>query len=155
MSDTTFEDHSTPTRGKSVKGERALESLNFRARTTGQDAAARSRLVRRLRIIMPTVAVLLIVLFLINTRSNTVDQAFLDDFKTIAASTEELRMANPRFAGVDDEGKPFEITAIAASQDRKAKRSFASNRRAPFRAAATRRRSSPPKAASIGPRKTS
>ena len=117
MSDTTFEDHSTPTRGKSVKGERALESLNFRARTTGQDAAARSRLVRRLRIIMPTVAVLLIVLFLINTRSNTVDQAFLDDFKTIAASTEELRMANPRFAGVDDEGKPFEITAIAASQD--------------------------------------
>ena len=28
-----------------------------------------------------------------------------------AASTEELKMANPRFAGIDDEGKPFEITA--------------------------------------------
>lgn len=117
MSEATFEDTPAPTRGKSVKGERALESLNFRARTTGQDAAARSRLVRRLRVILPTIAVILIVAFIFNTRSNTVDQAFLDDFKTITASTEELRMANPRFAGVDDDGKPFEITAVAASQD--------------------------------------
>ncbi len=115
MSEATIED--TPARGKSVKGARALDSLNFRARTTGTDAAARSRLVRRLRVALPAFAVILIIAFFLNTRSNTVDQAFLDDFKSITASTEELRMANPRFAGVDDDGKPFEITATAALQD--------------------------------------
>ncbi len=115
MSEATIKD--IPARGKSVKGDRALDSLVFRSRTTGEDAAARSRFVRRLRIALPILAVLLIVAFIFNTRSNPVDQAFLDDFKTITASTEELRMANPRFAGVDDKGKPFEITAISASQD--------------------------------------
>ncbi len=115
MSEATLKE--TPARGKSVKGGRALDSLTFRSRTTGADAAARSRLVRRLRVALPIVAVILIIAFIFNTRSNPVDQAFLDDFKTLSASTEELRMANPRFAGVDDKGKPFEITAVAALQD--------------------------------------
>lgn len=119
MSEATIQD--TPARGRSVRGDRALESLEFGSRTTGADAAARSRLVRRLRIALPIVAVILIAAFIINTRSNSVDQAFLDDFKSISASTEELRMANPRFAGIDDKGKPYEITAIAASQDPAAK----------------------------------
>jgi lipopolysaccharide export system protein LptC len=117
MSDSHRDDHDAPQRGKSVKGDKALESLIFRSRTTGEQAAARSRLVRRLRIALPILALALVAAFIFNTRSNSVDQAFLDDFKSIAASTEELRMANPRFAGVDNEGKPFEITANAALQD--------------------------------------
>ncbi|MEO1252940.1 MAG: LPS export ABC transporter periplasmic protein LptC [Pseudomonadota bacterium] len=106
-----------PERGRSVKGDEALNSLEFGSRTTGAAAAARSRLVRRLRIALPILAVALVALFIINTRSNSVDQAFLDDFKSIAASTEELRMANPTFAGVDAKGRPYQITAVAASQD--------------------------------------
>lgn len=117
MSDASSQQSDTPERGKSVRGDRALDSLVFRSRTTGKEAAARSRLVRRLRIILPIAAVLMVVLFIINTQSNSVDQAYLEDFKTIAESTEDLRMANPRFAGIDDEGKPFEITADAASQN--------------------------------------
>lgn len=96
---------------------RMLESLPSRARTTGDQAAARSRLVRRLRIALPVMALVLVAAFLFNTKSNEVDQAFLDDFKDVSASAEELRMASPRFAGVDDKGKPFEITAEAALQN--------------------------------------
>ncbi len=121
MSESHRDDISAPQRGKSVKGDKALESLDFRSRTTGAQAVARSRLVRRLRIALPIFAVILIAAFIFNTQSNSVDQAFLEDFKSITATTEELRMANPRFAGVDNEGKPFEITASAALQDPNAK----------------------------------
>ena len=54
--------------------------------------------------------------FVFNTQSNSVDPAFLDDFKNVKDATEELRMANPRFAGIDENGKPFEVTALAAKQ---------------------------------------
>ena len=100
---------------------RRMESLPTRARTTGDQAAARSRLVRRLRIALPILALVLVAAFFFNTRSNQVDEAFLDDFKDISASAEELRMASPRFTGIDDKGKPFEITADAALQSTRAK----------------------------------
>jgi len=94
-----------------------LENLPTRARTTGNEAAARSRLVRRLRFILPVIALVLIGAFLLNTQSNDVDDAFLDDFKNFGATPEELSMARPKFAGVDNAGKPFEITADAARQN--------------------------------------
>ena len=78
---------------------RVLDSLPSQARTTGDKAAARSRLVRRLRIALPILAIVLVGAFLFNTNSNDVDDAFLDDFKDIDASAEELSMASPRFAG--------------------------------------------------------
>ena len=93
-----------------------LSTLPSRSRTTGHKAAARSRLVRRLRIALPILAVVLVAAFLFNTQNQTVDQAFLDEFQDIAATTDELQMANPRFSGVDDKGKPFLITANAAKQ---------------------------------------
>ncbi|WP_375202466.1 LPS export ABC transporter periplasmic protein LptC [Hyphococcus sp.] len=96
---------------------RVLDSLPSGARTTGDQAAARSRMVRRLRIALPILALVLVAAFLFNTQSNEVDDAFLDDFKDIDASAEELSMASPRFAGVDNKGKPFEITAAMARQN--------------------------------------
>ncbi len=96
---------------------RVLDSLPSGARTTGDQAAARSRMVRRLRIALPILALVLVGAFLFNTTSNEVDDAFLDDFKDIDASAEELSMASPRFAGVDNKGKPFEITAEMARQN--------------------------------------
>ncbi len=105
-----------PARGQPITGRRALDSLPTRSRTTGDEALARSRLIKRLRIILPGFGLLLVVVFLLNTGSNKPDDAFLDDFKDISASADELRMANPRFAGVDDKGKPFEITARSAMQ---------------------------------------
>lgn len=101
---------------QAAQRRRLLESLPMRARTTGEKAAARSRLIRRLRIALPVLAVVLVAAFVLNTRSNHVDPAFLDDFEDLSASTEELRMASPRFTGVDERGQPFEITADAAKQ---------------------------------------
>ncbi len=100
-----------------ANSRRILDSLPSQTRTTGAQAAARSRLVRRLRLALPAVALALVAAFVFNTRSNSVDEAFLDDFKQVTASTEDLQMANPRFAGVDNNGRPFEITASAAIQD--------------------------------------
>ncbi len=100
---------------------RVLDSLPSQARTTGDKAAARSRMVKRLRLALPILALVLVAAFFFNTKSNDVDKAFLDDFKDVSASAEELRMANPRFAGIDNKGKPFEITANTAIQNTKVK----------------------------------
>lgn len=103
-------------RGKPIVGRRALDSLSFEQRTTGEAAKARSRLVRRMRLILPASGVVLVAVLLFNTRSNENPDAFLDDFKDFNASPEELRVASPRFDGIDDKGDPFEITAASAKQ---------------------------------------
>lgn len=102
--------------GNAAGKRRILDSLQSRSRTTQAKAEARSRLVRRLRYILPMLGLVLFGALLFNTRSNPVDQAFLDDFADLSATTEELRMANPRFAGIDNNGRPFEITALSARQ---------------------------------------
>jgi len=112
----TDHDDGKPARGQPIKGRRALESLDLRTRTTGEQAMARSRLIRRLRLALPLLGLILVGVFFYNTRSHTPDDAFLDDFKDVTATADELRMANPRFAGVDDKGRPFEITAASAMQ---------------------------------------
>ena len=60
---------------------RVLDTLPMQARTTGDQAAARSRLVRRLRVILPITALVLVAAFFFNTQSNSVDEAFLKDFE--------------------------------------------------------------------------
>ncbi len=93
-----------------------LETLETRQRLTTAQAAARSLMVRRLRIALPLVAVALVAVFLLNTRSKGVDDAFLKDFANLEATPEELHMANPRVVGIDDKGKPYEIIAESALQ---------------------------------------
>lgn len=102
--------------GDQRSSRRILDNLPSGARTTGEQAAARSRLVRRLRLALPILGVILVSAFFFNTRSTKVDPVFLDEFKDMTATTDDLLMANPRFAGVDDKGKPFEITAKTAKQ---------------------------------------
>lgn len=101
--------------GAPEQRRRIADSLPIRRRLTGEQAAARSLLVKRLRIILPAVAVALILALFLNTRRGANDDAFLEDF-ALEATPEELRMANPRFAGVDDEGHPYDITADEALQ---------------------------------------
>ena len=91
-----------------------LDSLPSTQRTTGEQAQARSLIVRRLRVILPVIALVLIGALFFNTRTNVADDAFLDDFANLEAKPEELRSTNPRFAGVDDRGFPYEITADTA-----------------------------------------
>lgn len=93
-----------------------LEALPSRQRITGEQAAARSKLVRRLRIALPALALVLVAGLFLNTRNAKPDDAFLEDFKDMTASPEEYQMAKPSFAGVDAKGKPYEIKADQASQ---------------------------------------
>lgn len=116
MTTVTADSAEAPAQAQAAQRRRLLDSLPTRARTTGEQAAARSRLIRRLRIALPAFAIVLVTAFILNTRSNQSDPAFLEDFEDLSASTEELRMASPRFSGVDDRGQPFEITANAARQ---------------------------------------
>ncbi|MEL7489049.1 MAG: LPS export ABC transporter periplasmic protein LptC, partial [Pseudomonadota bacterium] len=87
-----------------------LDTLPSRQRTTGEQAAARSRLVKRLRIILPMAAVLLVFLFFRNMQSDQADTTWLEDFK-LDVAPEELEMADLQFTGVDSEGAPYVITA--------------------------------------------
>ena len=106
----------TASPGQAAAQRRILENLPSQQRTTSEQAIARSKLVRRLRIVLPVLAVVLIAAFFLNTRSNKVDATFLEDFANLEATPEELEMANPRFAGIDEKGQPFEITAAAATR---------------------------------------
>lgn len=105
----------SPAPPRDLKAPR-LEALPTRQRITGEQAAARTRMVRRLRIILPVMALALVAGLFLNTGKEKVDSAFLDDFKDMTASPEEAKMAKPRFAGVDGQGKPYEITADSASR---------------------------------------
>jgi lipopolysaccharide export system protein LptC len=93
-----------------------LDSLTIRRRTTGEQAAARAALMRRLRIALPVLALLLIAAFFLTTRKGGSDDAFLNDFADLNATTQNLRSARPQFSGVDSKGNPYEITADSASQ---------------------------------------
>ncbi len=93
----------------------ALETLSIKRRTTNEKAVARSRLIRRMRIILPVLAVVLVVALFQNMKSDGPDEAFLDDF-TLDVTPDQYEMANPRFTGVDGSGKPFEIIADAATR---------------------------------------
>lgn len=93
---------------------RLFDSLPIRQRLTGEQAAARSLLIKRLRIALPVVAVVLVLALVLNTNSRKGDEASLEDFTNLDATPKELQMADLQFAGVDDEGHPYDITAEAA-----------------------------------------
>ncbi len=93
-----------------------LDSLTIRRRTTGEQAAARAIVMRRLRFSLPIIALLLIAGFFLNTRSGGGDDAFLEDFADLDATPRNLTTAKPQFSGVDARGNPYEITAVSASR---------------------------------------
>lgn len=109
-------DSAAPARvsGRTNKG--VLDSLTIRRRTTGEDAAARAKVMRRMRVALPVLALVLIATFLLNTRQSGVDDAFLDDFADIDATPQNLKTAKPHFTGVDARGNPYEVTAETALQ---------------------------------------
>lgn len=101
-------------------GRDRLAGLTPRRRLTGEQAAARSRMVRRLRVALPIVALALVAFFLASAGDDGQRNIDLSDLEEdgIDASAEELRMANPRFSGVDADGAPYDITADTATQAR-------------------------------------
>lgn len=91
-----------------------LRGLPSGPRLTGDQARARSVMVRRLRIALPVGALALVAVFALNAGREGGDVA-LDDL-AVTASADDLRMESPNFTGLDAKGNPFNITADAAIQ---------------------------------------
>lgn len=105
-----------PEQGRARTNKGALDSLTIRQRTTGADAAARAKVMRRMRVALPILALVLIGAFFLNAREQGPEDAFLDDFADLEATPESLKTAKPHFTGVDARGNPYEVTADAALQ---------------------------------------
>ncbi len=91
-----------------------LQNLPSRRRLTGEEAAARSKMVRRLRIALPILALAMIGVFFLNAGQDTAQDVFLDEFQDVSAEADELHVARPRFSGIDASGNPYDITAATA-----------------------------------------
>ena len=74
-----------------------------------------SRLVRRLRIVLPA----LIVLILAGLAGSIVYNTFKAVPTPVSESDEPIRLVNPRFVGRDDKGRAFVLTAASAIRDQK------------------------------------
>ena len=67
--------------------------------------------------VLPVLAVGLVSLYVVFASPRVVDRNFEKQFTNLNVATEDLRMENPRFTGEDDEGRPYEVVAGAATQD--------------------------------------
>ena len=88
-------------------------------RLTGGFAVARaSRLVAAMKMLLPAIALCLVALVVIWPQLLRDEQDIVLRGKPITPSdADTLRVANPRFVGVDDRDRPYEIIAVTARQE--------------------------------------
>jgi|TARA_R110002072_G_scaffold4093_2_gene28910 lipopolysaccharide export system protein LptC len=92
------------------------QEKNRLQRRRGRDGY--SRFVGFMKFILPAVAVALILLIIVWPRFENDDQSFRLGIAELAGElTKNSMMLNPRFAGVDENGRPFNVTAENASQE--------------------------------------
>lgn len=87
------------------------------ARLSPQAAQRHSRKVRHLRLILPAIAGGLMVTYALSASPPRIDPTFVREFQQIQAEGRAMRLDRPRYAGEDEQGLPFEISAQAAEQD--------------------------------------
>ncbi len=106
------------TANRNVSGERVvLGNLPNAKRLTGAQAEQRSRTVRRLRVILPLIALLLVVMFLVMSQSSQEEDAFLSDLAIEDVADREALVIKPKFSGNDNANNPYQITAATAAQN--------------------------------------
>ncbi len=76
-----------------------------------------SRFVRTLKILLPIVAFAIFAATLLFVLLYDADDSLTVSFTSVQHVDNDLRMVNPRFSGVDNERRPFLVTADAAIQD--------------------------------------
>ena len=74
----------------------------------------RSRLIRLLRVVLPTI----IVLIFAGLATSVAYSTFKSQPQQAAGRDEPIRLVTPRFVGRDDKGRPFVLTAESATRDR-------------------------------------
>lgn len=86
-------------------------------RLTPEAAQRHSKVVRSLRLAVPTMAAGLIATYAMSATPGQVDREFLRQFSDIEASSTEMRLERPRYVGEDTSGVPFSVSAIAAKRN--------------------------------------
>lgn len=83
----------------------------------GRPVARASRLVAAMKMLLPALAITLVALVLIwpQIGRNTTDIPVIEAPASLE-DVDTLRMANPRFVGLDENDRPFEIVAESATQ---------------------------------------
>ena len=82
-----------------------------------KSAATYSRFVRALKLLLPLLAFVVVVSTMLFVLLYQPDDTLTLSFTRAEAVENDLRMVNPRFSGVDGEGRPFLVTASWAIQD--------------------------------------
>jgi len=75
-----------------------------------------SRFIRMMKLLLPIIAAFLIALVITWPQINTQKRFNVDMSKLDIAESLQPRMDNPRFTGIDKEGRPYSLTAITATQ---------------------------------------
>lgn len=88
-----------------------------RRRLSPKSVAGHSKLVKRLRLIVPALGAGVIITYALSATPPTIDRQFLREFENIDPNEEALRLNHPRHVGYDLEGRPFEIAASVATRD--------------------------------------
>ena len=81
-----------------------------------EKAHRHSRFIRMMKLLLPVVAALLVALVVTWPQINTKKRFNLDMSKMDIAESLQPRMDNPRFTGIDEESRPYSLTATTATQ---------------------------------------
>lgn len=101
--------------GRAALGDRSYLYIRPRPRGSRWRAVAYSRFVALMKVILPAVALSLVVLVGIWPYLQAEDTSFRIGFSALKArDVMGPRMVNPRYVGVDEESRPFTVTADLA-----------------------------------------
>lgn len=92
-------------------------ALEERRSKTLRHAARYSNFVRAAKVMLPVSAFAIVAAMLVFAFVYESDDRLTVSFSNVQQIDNDLRMVNPRFSGVDDERRPFLVTATAAVQD--------------------------------------
>lgn len=93
----------------SAPGDRLLSD-------TARQVSRHSMLVRQLRLIVPALAVGLMITYALSATPPQIDRAFAEQFASIEADEEGVKLTTPRYSGEDLQGQPFEMEAATATR---------------------------------------
>jgi lipopolysaccharide export system protein LptC len=82
-----------------------------------RSAASYSRVVRALKLLLPLSALMLVAAAVLFVMFYDADDTLTLSFTSVEHLDNDLRMVNPRFRGMDNERRPFLVTATSAIQD--------------------------------------
>jgi lipopolysaccharide export system protein LptC len=98
-------------------GHDFMGPMSARPMVTAADIQAYARKVRLLKLLVPVAGVCLLLLIIVWPYVRDYESGFTLSFQDLSKSSEKIRLTDPRYVGLDNEHRRFEITAKSALQD--------------------------------------